>query len=61
LNARSYRLEALLSSRPSVLYRKKEKSLELPKREEFHIEKRSFDWAKSLGKPALTKEIYIWK
>jgi hypothetical protein len=61
LNGRSYRLGALLSTRPSVIYNGKDKTLELVKRREFHIEKRFFDWAKSLGKPALTKEIYIWK
>jgi hypothetical protein len=43
------------------MYYKKEKPRELLNREKFHIEKRFFDWAKSLGKPALTKEIYIGK
>jgi hypothetical protein len=61
LNGRPYRLGALLSTQPSIIYRKKEKPFEVSKSGEFYIEKRFFDWAESLGKPTLTKEIYIWK
>ena len=50
LNGRSYRLGALLSIEPSVIYQyKKVRPLELPRRREFHIEKDSMIWPNPLA------------
>lgn len=50
LNGRSYRLGALLSNQPSVIYQyKKIGPLELPTMRECHIEKDSIIWPNLLA------------